>query len=182
MAVTTNIIPRTLYKVFFQNFIYIITNDFFKYRHGGTTTGFAEASFSTFNTSDFSDELAEINKLAIEQNVAECSFIGQLERRVDVNGSVTYTPTPDYWERLFDRTIFFVIFEVCYFLIIFLIFAKHVVLLAVVVTAFLIPDVPGGLKKRIKRQNFAIDKIMIKDDKGNTMIGVDDDEEKSTQV
>ena len=51
-----------------------------------------------------------------------------------------------------------------------------------VVTAFLIPDVPGGLKKRIKRQNFAIQEIMIKDDKGNTTIGVDDEKEKSTQV
>merc|ERR1711935_811255 len=54
------------------------------------------------------------------------------------------------WERLFDRTIFFVIFE-------------HVVLLCVAVTAFLIPDMPGGLKKRIKLQNHRIQEIMIKE-------------------
>ena len=88
--------------------------------------------------------------------------------------SPEYAKTASYWENIFARAIFFIIFEVsllqtvcnpslqqlfkiesnCNF--------QHCVLIYVWIVAKLIPDEPGDLKENIKREKYLITEIMVK--------------------
>ena len=77
--------------------------------------------------------------------------------------SPDYEKTAAYWENIFARAIFFIIFEVS-----FLHFSmsecnfQHCVLIYVWIVAKLIPDEPGDLKENIKREKYLITEIMVK--------------------
>jgi len=77
--------------------------------------------------------------------------------------SPDYEKTAAYWENIFARAIFFIIFEVS-----FLHFVQsecnfqHCVLIYVWIVAKLIPDEPGDLKENIKREKYLITEIMVK--------------------
>ena len=83
--------------------------------------------------------------------------------------SPDYEKTAAYWENIFARAIFFIIFEVS--LLHFSMYAlyklseckfQHCVLIYVWIVAKLIPDEPGDLKENIKREKYLITEIMVK--------------------
>ena len=88
--------------------------------------------------------------------------------------SPEYEKTAAYWENIFARAIFFIIFEVSLlqtfynpslqqlFKIKFKCNFQHCVLIYVWIVAKLIPDEPGDLKENIKREKYLITEIMVK--------------------
>ena len=101
MAITSNVIPRAAWSL----------------GNNHSVSGYAESTFSTFNTSDFKPHEApladHVNDTEFE-NTTECSFIGYRQRALDANGKVVYNFTPPFSHDIFNRCIFFIIFEVSY--------------------------------------------------------------------
>ena len=76
-------------------------------------SGFAESTFSTFNVGD--SDVGPSSGILIGsafENVTECSYIGHRKRFDNGDDGVSYEPTMSYWENIFARAIFFIIFEV----------------------------------------------------------------------
>ena len=76
--------------------------------------GFAESTFSVFNINDFEPGVApapDVTQGSEFENITQCAYIGYRER-FEQNGAVSYEPTMSFWENIFARAIFFIVFEV----------------------------------------------------------------------
>ena len=99
MAIMSNMIPRATWSATRNNSI----------------SGYAATMFSTFNTSDFTSDVAPLAESLTNsfENVTECSFIGYRQRQVHQDhNQVSYDLTDAFWSDTFSRCLFFVIFEV----------------------------------------------------------------------
>ena len=77
-------------------------------------SGFAASTFSTFNVNDFEENVgprSEVLTGSQFENVTQCAYIGH-RQRFEQDGQVSYEPTMSFWENIFARAIFFIVFEV----------------------------------------------------------------------
>jgi hypothetical protein len=134
IAITSNMIPRILWSVNSDT-----PDDKMK--------GFAASLFFVFNVSDWEDGVRPRDDIISGnpqyENTTQCYYIDYRSE------SPEYEKTAAYWENIFARAIFFIIFE-------------HCVLIYVWIVAKLIPDEPGELKENIKREKYLITEIMVK--------------------
>ena len=77
-------------------------------------SGFAASTFSTFNVNDFEANVGPSSEVLTGskfENVTQCAYIGH-RQRFEQDGQVSYEPTMSFWENIFARAIFFIVFEV----------------------------------------------------------------------
>jgi len=103
--------------------------------------GYAASLYSAFNI----NELAN-NGTDIPDNLTQCYYEGQRDSTFPYELKITY------WEDLFARALFFVIYE-------------HAVLFCVWLLCWIIPDRPKSLMDKIKRENYLIHELMVRNRK-----------------
>jgi len=82
-----------------------------------------------------------------EQNLTVCYYEGYRE------SEEPFDHTLSYWENLFARAIFFILYE-------------HAVFLFVWLVCWIIPDQPKSLKDKIKRENYLIQELLVRNRNG----------------
>ncbi|XP_066253974.1 anoctamin-4 isoform X3 [Euwallacea similis] len=132
-----------------NGFIIAFTSDFIPrlvYRislsQEGSLEGYLNNSLSYFNTSDFEDH-SKLRNGSVEQL---CRYP---DYRNPPWNSDKYEPTSLYWHILAARLIFVVVFE-------------NLVVLVMIIVKWGIPDMPGELRDRIRREAFITNEIIIK--------------------
>ncbi|EFA04121.2 anoctamin-5 isoform X2 [Tribolium castaneum] len=105
-------------------------------------TGYLNFSLSYFNTSHFQNESAP-------RNYASEAICRYPDFRQPPESSQRYQPTAIYWHILAARLAFVVVFE-------------NIVAFIIIIIKWCIPDIPGDLKDRIRREAYITNEIIIK--------------------
>ncbi|XP_066141402.1 anoctamin-4 isoform X2 [Euwallacea fornicatus] len=130
-----------------NGFIIAFTSDFiprlvYRISQEGSLDGYLNNSLSYFNTSDFENH-SRLGNGSVEQL---CRYP---DYRNPPWTSDKYEPTSLYWHILAARLIFVVVFE-------------NLVVLVMIIVKWGIPDMPGKLRDRIRREAYITNEIIIK--------------------